>query len=33
VDARDEMELVFATQGRVRFTINKDGKEEAPEGL
>ncbi|CCO31369.1 hypothetical protein BN14_05409 [Rhizoctonia solani AG-1 IB] len=32
VDARDEMELVFATQGRVRFTINKDGKEEAPEG-
>ncbi|QRW06517.1 nuclear pore complex protein [Ceratobasidium sp. AG-Ba] len=32
VDARDEMELVFATQGRARFTIPKLGKEEAPEG-
>ncbi|KAF8746548.1 Pleckstrin homology domain, partial [Rhizoctonia solani] len=32
VDARDEMELVFATQGRVRFTIPKLGREEAPEG-
>ena len=32
VDARDEMELVFATQGRSRFTIPKLGKEEAPEG-
>ncbi|KAG9103832.1 hypothetical protein FRC06_007644 [Ceratobasidium sp. 370] len=32
VDARDEMELVFATQGRARFTIPKPGKEEAPEG-
>ncbi|CAE6415279.1 unnamed protein product [Rhizoctonia solani] len=32
VDARDEMELVFATQGRVRFTIPKVGREEAPEG-
>ncbi|CAE6461333.1 unnamed protein product [Rhizoctonia solani] len=33
VDARDEMELVFATQGRVRFTTPKSGREEAPEGL
>ncbi|KAG8732790.1 hypothetical protein FRC11_010960, partial [Ceratobasidium sp. 423] len=33
VDARDEMELVCATQGRVRFTTPKGGREEAPEGL
>ncbi|KAH7336895.1 Pleckstrin homology domain-containing protein [Rhizoctonia solani] len=32
VDARDEMELVFATQGRVRFTTPRGGREEAPEG-
>ncbi|CUA72521.1 Nuclear pore complex protein Nup214 [Rhizoctonia solani] len=32
VDARDEMELVFATQGRTRFTTPRAGKEEAPEG-
>ncbi|KAJ1303415.1 hypothetical protein OPQ81_011606 [Rhizoctonia solani] len=32
VDARDEMELVFATQGRVRFTMPRHGREEAPEG-
>ncbi|CAE6412456.1 unnamed protein product [Rhizoctonia solani] len=32
VDARDEMELVFATQGRARFTTPRVGREEAPEG-
>ncbi|CAE7216406.1 unnamed protein product [Rhizoctonia solani] len=33
VDARDEMELVFAAQGRARFTTQRVGREEAPEGL